>query len=199
MAKKLTDKEKAARAKEQARHLAAREKAAAAKKRERAAAAKAADKVKAQKAHERAVVAKAKAKAKAEAAKVKAKTQAAKAKERAERQKAAAKAKAAKAKAKEQKIAAKAKANGWSSETSFSKSEQRVLDLIPVKGRISTTDLIEKFYADAERRPFNARVIMSGRLRTIMHKQKFMKPDVVVKSTERAGPHAMEFWKEQRA
>lgn len=72
--------------------------------------------------------------------------------------------------------------------------EQRLLALLPVKGqRISTDALVEAFYP-GKHRPFNARQIITGRMRLLSRKLLHNRSKVLIHKTARRGPKPIEYW-----
>lgn len=69
-----------------------------------------------------------------------------------------------------------------------SKSESKLLELMPKGGRkITTADLVLAFYG--RRKPLNARIRIMNLIRSIKAKAL-----VKMKTSERAGPHPVEVW-----
>lgn len=80
----------------------------------------------------------------------------------------------------------------------LSKSELRLFELMPRAGvRISTEALVELTYPKPKSRPMNARVIVGGRMRTIMAKFEYNGDRCKLKKSERRGPNPIEYWIEK--
>lgn len=78
----------------------------------------------------------------------------------------------------------------------LSPKERQLLALLPADGqRVDTHALVEAFYHDQEV-PFNARTIISGRMRSIMAKlERNGATDMQVFKSGRRGPHPVEYWR----
>lgn len=72
--------------------------------------------------------------------------------------------------------------------TQLNKVEENLLQLIPIKPKdISTTDLIEEYYAGNP--PFNGRKIIVGRVAEMIRKLKFVNSEWMIEKTNRSGPN----------
>jgi len=78
----------------------------------------------------------------------------------------------------------------------LSDREQKLLDLIPSDGsRIRSDELIERYYSDGEEKPFSAREVLTGRIRSIIRKQEFNKDKKPIKASGARGPNPIEYWR----
>lgn len=81
----------------------------------------------------------------------------------------------------------------------YSPSEQRMLKLLPRNGRkLTSVELVEKFYNGSGEAPYHARNIVITVLRSLRRKTAHNKEEFRVASTPRSGPIPMSFWLEQR-
>lgn len=75
----------------------------------------------------------------------------------------------------------------------YSNGEQAAFKALSVKP-ISSTDMLEKIYTTDE--PFNSRKILIGTLKSLRRKIQTNREPFKLVSSERNGPHPMEFWLE---
>ena len=76
----------------------------------------------------------------------------------------------------------------------YSKGEQRIFALLSGK-KVSSTDIVARHYGTDE--PINGRRIVIGTLSSLRRKIAANNEPFRLMSTERSGPHAMEFWLEK--
>lgn len=76
----------------------------------------------------------------------------------------------------------------------YSKGEQAAFKALGDKARTSTI-MLEKFYPDKVM-PENGRKIMIGMIKSLRHKMQMNREPFKLCSSERKGPHPMEFWLE---
>lgn len=75
----------------------------------------------------------------------------------------------------------------------YSSSEQTAFSALGIKPR-SSTDIVEKFYSGKV--PYNGRKIVIGMLKSLRRKMLANKESFKLCNSDRAGPHAMDFWLE---
>lgn len=61
----------------------------------------------------------------------------------------------------------------------------------------TTLELLQKYYG-RKARPFNARAVITGRLRSISDKLDHNRDGVVIRKSPRAGPNPISYWLEPR-
>jgi hypothetical protein len=69
--------------------------------------------------------------------------------------------------------------------------------VIPKRGRITTSDLIE-LYWNGQDKPFNARVAAMDCLRSLKRKVSANREPFKIKTSKRAGPKPLDVWIEKR-
>lgn len=80
----------------------------------------------------------------------------------------------------------------------YSPMEQSILALLPGDGtKVSSEEIIAAHYGK-RKRPFNARQIIIGVLRTLMRKSNRNRESFKICKSARKGPHPMKFWIEKR-
>lgn len=77
----------------------------------------------------------------------------------------------------------------------YSNGEQACFKALGVKPK-SSTDIMEDFYKEEYVVPYNGRKIVVGMLASLKRKMLANKEKFKLISTDRKGPHAMEFWLE---
>ena len=80
----------------------------------------------------------------------------------------------------------------------FSKLEQDLLDLVPSNGsRVSSSELLDKYYEAEGAPPLNGRAIIIGRLSDIAGKAVYADLPWRIRKTDRSGPIPQSFWLEK--
>ena len=75
----------------------------------------------------------------------------------------------------------------------YSNGEQNAFKALSTKA-LSSTTIVEKFYD--KKVPYNGRKIVIGTLKSLKRKMLVNKEPFKLCNSDRAGPHAMEFWLE---
>lgn len=79
----------------------------------------------------------------------------------------------------------------------LSRSEQAILDLLPLSGRrLTTEDITAKHYGRAA--PYHGRIVVAGVVRSLERKTSKMNLGGRVRRSKRAGPHPIEVWWERK-
>jgi hypothetical protein len=73
---------------------------------------------------------------------------------------------------------------------------EKVLFKLVGKRKRSTLEIADRYYADVDQQPFNARQIVGGMLRSIKRKTAFNGAVVQLCSTPRQGPKPIQWWVE---
>lgn len=81
----------------------------------------------------------------------------------------------------------------------YSRLETILLDLIPKrKVKISTSDLITRFYDQVEAKPYHHRAVIIGMMRSLTMKSDFNNEKWQIHKTRRSGPRDISFWRAPR-
>ncbi len=81
----------------------------------------------------------------------------------------------------------------------YSPMETILLKMIPRrKIKITTTALMESFYAVVPNRPFHSRAVIVGMMRNLMRKSDYNDEKWRLYKTKRSGPNDISFWKAPR-
>lgn len=84
------------------------------------------------------------------------------------------------------------------SKVSYSPTEERLLGLLPARGKpITSEELAEQLYEPGTA-PFNARASVAAMMRTLMRKVEHNEEPFRVMQADRSGPVPMSYWKERR-
>lgn len=77
----------------------------------------------------------------------------------------------------------------------YSKAEERLLKLIPKSPkRITSQELVKKYYAGTVELPFNAQKIVVGMVAGLVEKAKYNKEKFRVRKERPEGQKALEIW-----
>lgn len=86
---------------------------------------------------------------------------------------------------------------GAASKLPYSATERRMFDLIPKRGKIDTTVLVERYWNGREPPP-NARVAAMDCLRSLKRKVIANREPFRIITSDRAGPKPLDVWIEKR-
>jgi hypothetical protein len=82
---------------------------------------------------------------------------------------------------------------GAGNKVPYSDTERRMFGAIPKRGKISSTDLIERYWNGHER-PFHSRVAAMDALRSLKRKVKANKEPFKIETSGRAGAKPLDIW-----